>query len=46
MHVAARASLQLGVEGAFTVASGYLGMLILAWTLGPDGTGVEHWVHT
>jgi O-antigen/teichoic acid export membrane protein len=39
-HVAAQASLQLGVEGAFLAASGYVGMLILAWTLGPAEFGL------
>jgi O-antigen/teichoic acid export membrane protein len=32
--------MQLGVEGAFLAASGYLGMLLLAWTLGPEGFGL------
>ena len=39
-HVAARASFQLGVEGAFLAASGYVGMLILAWSLGPADFGL------
>jgi O-antigen/teichoic acid export membrane protein len=39
-HIAARASLQLGVEGAFLAASGYIGMLILAWSLGPADFGL------
>ena len=28
------------VEGAFLAASGYPGMLILAWTLGPEDFGL------
>ena len=32
--------MQLGVEGAFLAASGYLGMLLLAWTLGPEDFGL------
>ena len=39
-HIAARASLQLGIEGAFLAASGYAGMLILAWSLGPADFGL------
>jgi O-antigen/teichoic acid export membrane protein len=39
-HVAARASLQLGFEGVFLAASGYLGMVILAWSLGPADFGL------
>jgi O-antigen/teichoic acid export membrane protein len=39
-HVAARGSLQLSVEGVFLAASGYLGMLILAWSLGPADFGL------
>jgi PST family polysaccharide transporter len=39
-HVAARASLQLGFEGAFLAASGYLGMLLLAWSLDPADFGL------
>ena len=32
--------MQLGVEGALLAASGYLGMLLLAWTLGPEDFGL------
>ena len=33
-------SMQLGVEAPFLAASGYLGMLLLAWTLGPEDFGL------
>jgi O-antigen/teichoic acid export membrane protein len=39
-HVAARASLQLGFEGVFLVASGYVSVLILAWNLEPAEFGL------
>ena len=39
-HAAARASLQLGAQGAFLAASGYVGMLMLVWTLGPEAFGL------
>jgi O-antigen/teichoic acid export membrane protein len=39
-RIAARASLQLGFEGAFLAASGYIGLLILAWNLGPVDFGL------
>ena len=39
-RIAARASLQLGAQGAFLAASGYVGMLMLVWYLGPEAFGL------
>jgi hypothetical protein len=45
--VAARGSAQLGIEGAFAAITGYIGLLLLAHSLGPAEFGLwrDHLFH-